>query len=189
MTDASARTSSAFVTVLAWVGLLVSGFSTLIGGLQAVVMRTLPHGGAFADAAADSAVAARFPAPAVLALRHLTLAFVLGWALSAYALVASFGLLRRRNWARLSYVALLALGICWNLGALVVQQRLYESMAIPAGRGPDAAQLAAVFRMMHLLMTTLTLAMTAVFIWLVAKLLSNPVRREFAPRAHPAAAR
>lgn len=87
-------------------------------------------------------------------------------------LVSSVGLLKRKNWARVSVVALLALWVLWNIATLVM---IYLF-------GMQDGQLAAgqphsVF--IQLFMLVFLVAVSALLIWIIRKLVSPTIVEEF----------
>lgn len=89
---------STFVTVVAWVFIVFSALGVLMTTAQNVMLSLMP---AFTESA-----------DAGFLERHVRILFVIPWALSASMLVASAGLLKRREWARKIFIGLLSLGVC-----------------------------------------------------------------------------
>lgn len=107
---------STFVTVLAWIFIALAGFATFISILQNIMI-------AFVFPMAQmQAAATQQGAPwfAAWMIQHFQLFFLLFLVASASCLAAAIGLLRRKNWARLLFIALMLLGIAWNVAGLVL---------------------------------------------------------------------
>jgi 4-amino-4-deoxy-L-arabinose transferase-like glycosyltransferase len=98
-------------------------------------------------------------------------------------LISSIGLLRRRNWARLLFIGLLGLGIMYSIAALVLQQSMMSSFN--ASLPPDSTfrQTGQDFRQMlgamRVVMFVVAIGFVGVFAWIIAKLVSPPIRQEF----------
>jgi hypothetical protein len=93
------------------------------------------------------------------------------------AVVAGLGLRRRRNWARLSFIAVQALAIVQSFARLVSQPAIIERQLSSSGvSAADAKAAAATLPTMFLVMT---LAFSLINALIIAKLCSRRVREEF----------
>jgi predicted membrane channel-forming protein YqfA (hemolysin III family) len=152
--DTGAPQQSVFVTVVAWLGIVSSGFSVLIAVLQVVMIATTPSfGGHF------------FGEMAVFVLPM--------YAVMILGLLASIGLLRRKNWARLTIVALLIAGVLYFAGSVFYQWSFFGSVT------SQDAEFARMARVMSYFMLVMAVGFAALAAWLVAKLCSKKVRAEF----------
>ena len=100
--------------------------------------------------------------------------FVLGFlGVTIVMLVSSVGLLKRKKWARVSVVALLAFWILWNVASLAMFYYF----------GMKEMQRAAQLHNAHLYMQLFTLfflvTISALLIWVIHKLLSPEIADEF----------
>jgi len=180
---------SSFVTVVAWIFIVLSGFSTLIGALQNLMIRSMPFDQL--NSALQDSTAAQLPAPARVIFSHFQLFFLVTFLLSLLMLISSIGLLRRHNWARLAFIGLLVLGIIYLLGGLFLQQSFMSSFnrSFSAAAPQDslfranAQQFESFFTAMRVFMIVFSLGIAGVFGWIVARLASAKVRTEFVPRA------
>lgn len=179
--DATPRPRSTFVSAVAWVFIVLTGFSTLIAVLQNVMVNVMFPSEAFNAAVGASSGAQDIPWFATFVLGHMRL-FVFGFLImSTTALISSIGLLKRRNWARVLFIAILILGILWNVGGMVAMPFLFGSMPQVSPQAPS--EFAAKFELMSKVMIgfniLLGVAISGVFAWIVIRLLSSDVRREF----------
>jgi len=171
---------STFVTVVAWLGIAGCGFGSLVSLLQNVMVHTVFRSGGFTEALRDSVATAPVPAPARALFLHFPL-FVFGMLVVVVTgLIASIGLLQRRNWARLLFIALLALGVVSQLLGLVVQASFFDAFPadLPAGP-PDAPDFATVFRAMRVVMTVLGIGFAGLFGWVAWRFTTPAIRAEF----------
>jgi hypothetical protein len=178
---------STFVTVLAWIFIVLSGFSTIMSIFQYVIMSfVFPF--ARMQASVDAARArGGIPPGAEFMIGNMRLligSFVL---LSAIMLVASIGLLKRRNWARRAFIALMALGILWNIGGLFLQRLMFSSMPMGPGNAPPEfrAQFESMMTAMQIASAIFAIAFCVLFGWIIWRLMSADVRREFDGGARP----
>lgn len=187
-TESGARPRSTFVTVVAWVFIILSGFATFISLLQNLMVGFMPRD-MFDFATQDSTFARVMPPAGRFMFSHLQLLVLCTFILTALMLAASIGLLHRRNWARLVFIGLLGLGIVYNLAGLVLQQTMMSSMTsqfpLDSAFSGDSTfrataqqfhQMMAGFRVV---MYVVTIGFVALFGWIIAKLLSRPIREEF----------
>ena len=184
----TARPRSTFVTVVAWIFIILSGFATVISLLQNLMVRFMPRD-MFDSAMQDSTFARVMPPAGRFMFAHLQLLVLCTFILAALMLAASIGLLHRRNWARLVFIGLLGLGIVYNLAGLVLQQSLMSSMTtqfpLDSASSADstlrstAQQFDRMMAGFRVVMYVVTIGFAALFGWIIAKLLSRPIREEF----------
>ena len=170
---------SNFVSVVAWVFIAIAAFTTFISLLQNILINTVFPVDRMSEITASDA--AHAPAFALFMMQHIR-AFVLMMLLAAVTmLVASIGLLRRMNWARLIFIALLALGIAWNLGGLILQQVMMSSMTRTMGQvPPDFATEFETMRHVTLVFgAVMALGISFLFGWIIKRLTSAGIRAEF----------
>lgn len=183
-----ARPRSTFVTVVAWVFIILSGFTALISLLQNLMVAYMPRD-LFDTAMQDSTFARVIPPAARFMFSHFQLLLLCMFILVALMLAASIGLLQRRNWARLVFIGLLGLGILYNLAGLVLQQSMLSSMTaqFPLDSAVSAdsnlrstvQQFDEMMAGFRVVMYVVTIGFVALFGWIIAKLVSRPIREEF----------
>ena len=173
---------SSFVTVLAWIFIVLAGFATFISVLQNIMVNMMFP--------LDQMRAARAASPGMppmfdFMFDNIRLFFLAFLVVSATTCFSAIGLLHRRNWARLMFVGILALGIAWNLGGLVLQQVMLNSMMnFPAvakqSVPPDfEADMKGMMIVMRIFSAVVALAFSVLFAWLIKRLLSPSVVAEF----------
>lgn len=182
--DGPATPRSTFVTVVGWLFVAFSGFGTLIGVLQNLMLHLFfPLAQMRQDLPADAGLPPMFQFLAA----HFAWFFALALANNAAMLVASIGLLRRRNWARLLFIGLLVLGIASSVAGVAVQQAfMSEMMAMPGMHDLPAeahadmqAQMQGMLIFMRVFGIGLTVAMAAVLGWIAWKLCTPQIVAEF----------
>lgn len=178
---------STFVTVVAWIFIALSGLTTFVGALQNLMIRSTPFDQF--DSVLQDSTAAQLPAPARFMFSHFRLFFLAAFLLSLLMLVSSVGLLRRRNWARLTFMGLLVLGIVYTIGGLFVQQSFLSSFdtSFSASAAQDSAsrattqQFQSMFTAMRVFTIVFSLGIAGLFGWIVVRLASSKIRAEFVP--------
>jgi hypothetical protein len=171
---------SSFVTALAWVLIAVSGFGTFISLMQAVMLTFFfPSEHFWSNARAPHGIENIPPLMQFLSskVQYFFLAF---WLLTALTLVSSIGLLRRKNWARLIVVGIFGLGVIWNLGGIWLQWQMFSSTQFPAKAPAEfTQQMETMMGAMRVGTTIFAVAVAALLAWLIKRLVSLPIRREF----------
>ena len=121
--SSDAESRSGVVTFIAWVAIILSGFHTALGLIQNLMFQTSPFGEMLGSVKGDE-----LPADAPYMFTWLVdnmsvFIFLVGFAIPLCILVVSINLLKRKNWARILFVAGLALGIAltlYNVGSEIV---------------------------------------------------------------------
>ena len=165
--DAERR--SVFVTVVAWVFIVLSGFAVFVSIGQNVMIWTHPG---FSVPATTSGSGAGFEGFLDKNFRLLVLGFL---GVTIVMLVSSIGLLKRKNWARVSVVALLALWILWNVASLAM---IYLFSMEQGQMAADRTHNAHLF--VQLFMLVFIVSISALLVWIIHKLLSPEIVEEFA---------
>jgi hypothetical protein len=171
---------SQFVTVTAWIFIGLSTLATLIALMQNIVVgvmfQTMPI-------ASIESVNPPPPRLAVLMFEHARLVFLFFLVVSAATLFASIGLLKRRNWARVLFIAMLAIGILWNLTGLVLQQVVVSSMADFGDVAPAPPDFEATMRGMMIAIRVFSalfaIGICVLFGWIIQRLRSPAIAAEF----------
>ena len=170
---------SKFVTFVAWVFIVLAIASGLWVVVQdAALSAWMPGLHRFVE---------RNPLPWLTGLLMGYLPWVMGLAalIALSTLASAVGLLMRLNWARRTFIAMLAVAIVANLLGLWLQQEVVVSVVSSTlstvAMPPPAMSVFGVFgtaaRVMAVLMT---LVGCSVLLWIIRRLMSGPVRQEFA---------
>lgn len=186
----TASTRSTFVSVVAWIFIVLSGFGTLIAVFQNVMFFTMFDNPDFQQALHAPPVPG-MPPMAGFMLANLQLFFLANMVVMAAVLACSIGLLRRVNWARPGFVGLLVLGIVWNLGGLVFQLLLFSSMQDAFGGMPDDMNARGFMIAISVMAVLFAVGLSVLYGWIAKRLLSPAIAAEFralptVPPSHPA---
>jgi hypothetical protein len=187
--NATSPSRSGFVTVVAWIFIVVSGFTTFISLLQNVVLAFMPKD-LFNQALQDTTFTHAMPSAPRFMFAHVHTIVLAILIVCAATLVSSIGLLRRRNWARLVFIGLLAIGAVYNIAALFVQQSMLSSFNAPFAADSTlraaGGQFQQMMQAMRVAMFIFELGFAALFVWIIVRLLSRDIREEFVPPARAA---
>ena len=171
---------SSFVTVLAWIFIVLSGFTTMISILQNIMIWMVFNQPEMANAMSTPPPGAP-PFMAFMAdyFRWIFLAFLL---VTITTLVSSIGLLKRANWARLVFIGLMILGVAWNLFGLLGQFAMMSFMhgqfaAVP--KAPDMPDMQAFMTAMMVVGVIFAIGFSVLFGWIAKRLMSREIKAEF----------
>jgi hypothetical protein len=175
-----APAKSAFITALAWVFIVLGGFATLISVLQNIMIAVLMPMDEMAKVAEQARNDEHMPWFAAMMFQHMRLFFLAFLVVCSTTLAGAIGLLLRKNWARILFIALMALGILWNVAAMVFTVVFVTSLPVPPGSPAGFAdQFETMSRIMMAFNIVLAIAFTALFGWILKRLMSDDIRREF----------
>jgi hypothetical protein len=170
---------STLVTVVAWIFIVLAGFSTFISVLQNIMVNTMvPLDQMHASVGPGTE---QMPVFFRFVFGHIQLFVFAFLVVSSTTLIAAIGLLRRKNWARLLFIGILAVGILWNITGLVLQQVMFSSMAtFPAAAPQDfRTEFDHMATVMQVFSVFMAVGLSALFAWLIKRLFSGPIRAEF----------
>jgi hypothetical protein len=170
---------SLFVTVTAWVFIVLAALASVSALLQNAAMASFLPG--------LTVVGNVQPLPLLngLLMGYLPWVVGAGFVVSLATLACAIGLLVRLEWARRIFIALLVLAIAANVAGLWLQQEVLQSLVSNTLKGSPLPPLVAdVFggfvtaaRVMAVLMTV---GACLLMVWIIRRLMSPAVRQEFA---------
>lgn len=175
------RPRSGFVTTLAWISIVLSGFSTFMAVLQGVMFLVVFPSGEMRSMIYDLEAYPGFPPVIEFVLANAGIFFGLSLVFSCLTLVSSVGLLNRRNWARLTFIWILVLGVVGSIGGLFLQFHMFASIpaitqAAPEGLGDQIVLMVQVMKAAVVVFVVVSGAMSA---WIITRLSSREVKAEF----------
>jgi hypothetical protein len=173
---------STFVTVVAWTFIAITGFASFIAVLQALMFAFVFPADLVAPPESTKALE-EMPGFFRFMFQHIKWFFVFFWSLSVATLICAIGLLRRKNWARLAFVAIMVIGIVWNLSGIWLQEQMMSSFPKPPVEDPRLVEFQAGFEtmmtIMRFAMAGFSIGMALLFGWITKRLVSRSVRAEF----------
>lgn len=166
---------SVFVTVVAWIFLVFSG----LGVLECIVGMFIPWQQFMSQAQMHSP---QMPPDAqVFGAEIMHVMFAIGLIFGLWVVASSIGLLLRQNWARICYIVLMALGIGFNalyllIGILMLVMFHSKGFQNNPAFPPGMSGMLSGFMTVWIIFTVVFLAL---FIWILIKLTSEAITREF----------
>ena len=168
---------SLFVTATAWIFIVLAALTSMSALVQNAAVASLMPGMQIATE--------RLPLLTGLLIGYLPWVVGTGLVMSLATLASAIGLLMRLDWARRSFIVLLAVAIFANLLGLWLQQEVVQSVvsstlstaAIPQQAMGVFGGFVTAARVMAVLMTLVGCAFLG---WIIRRLMSATVRQEFA---------
>ncbi len=117
---------STFVTVVGWIFAILGGFATFIAALQNIMVAVIFSTSGMKEAM-KQARSQELPWFASFMFEHFRLFFLSFLVVSACCLAGAIGLILRKNWGRVLFMAVMALGIAWNVLGLVMTVVIFAS--------------------------------------------------------------
>lgn len=179
---------STFVTVVAWVFICLGAAFALISGAELAGVLLLSEK-TIQSAVNNSNALAHLPAYNRFFIDHMVLTLCLSLIALLLLFVTAIGLLKRKRWARPAMIALLSLAVIRYIVAVTMELLYFSPASIPAPPHASATEAATYQSMMSIAMygsAVFSLAIAAVFVWIIVRLMSPAIRAEFGEAA-PAA--
>jgi hypothetical protein len=168
---------STFVTRLAWIFIILAGFTTLISIVQTIMVNVMFPIQQMTDSI-ENAPAQDMPRVFRFLFPHFRFFSFTLLVISAITFVSAIGLLRRKNWARIIFVVILALGIVWSLFCVVIQFTMFlVDPGFPPG--PQSAQFHLMVNIIQVFTLLMAIGIGVLFGWIIRKLNSAPIKAEF----------
>lgn len=178
MTNERESQRSTFVTVLAWIFIIFAGFGIFVSVMQNIMfsqmfaMPEMQQAISQLNEMQDMSFFARF------IFQHFQLFLFIILALIFLFFISSIGLLKRKNWARKFFIGFISLGIIFLLIGFGLQ---FVFDPISQGTPPDQIppEFTRMMRMMKIFMLIFTAVLTILFGWIIKKLTSKKIKKEF----------
>jgi len=117
-----------WINVVAWITLVLCGIGVLMIGLEVLAYQAFSHTPAFETMRQHLMAKPESAALMATVSRWLPGILVLSLLWSTVAIVASIGLLKRREWGRRLFVGLLVFGVLWQGVAIPMQWWLTDAL-------------------------------------------------------------
>ncbi len=179
-TESTSRTPnqrSTFVTVVAWVFIILTGFQTVIGIFDSILLST----GTFKDVQAmvrDPDALKNIPSAMRFMMQHIQVVVIVFLFFAGIMFAASIGLFYRKNWARILFICMLTVGILWTLGQTVYQS-IFMNRLMSGAHAQAAADMQNTFATFRIVLWIIVLGITALLAWIIKRLASKDIRQEF----------
>nr|WP_320049873.1 hypothetical protein [uncultured Desulfuromonas sp.] len=170
---------STFVNVLAWIFIIFGGFSTIMSILQSIMIHMLFPREELNLAIQQAQNAEQLPAFFGFMFNNVSLFFIFIFIVSAVSFISAIALLKRKNWARIIFIFLMTAGIVWNIGGVIVQFSIYNSIQEASSMQAPPPEFKSMLQIMKIASVIMMLAMTTLFGVVIKKLTSKSIKDEF----------
>lgn len=165
----SSSQTGTFVTVLGWLLICFTAFGVVMSLLQNVMI------GAMLPAMNAQATRGGQMPPEFLVFFRTVAAFVL--IVQGFLLFAAWSFLKRRNWARRTFIVVFVLSAVW--AGFTTLAALAMGVINPSPNPGMPSSFVGIFRMMGFVFAIVSAAFVVLFVWLVKRLRTADVRAEF----------
>lgn len=172
---------SAFVTVLAWIFIVLGGFATFISLLQNIMINVFFPKAEMRAGMSSARSSGEVPPFFEFIFNNFEWFFAGVFVVSLITLVSAIALLRRRNWARVVFIWLLGFGVVWNLGSIVIGEMMFGTFPADMAGAPASAreEFEAVASFMRIATSIFAIAISGLFVWIIWRLRSKAIVAEF----------
>lgn len=173
---------STLVTVVAWFLIVLGGFGALMGILQNVFIHLALPADAF-QIPLEAEQTKQIPGFAKFMIMNISVIFAIFIVIPLLMFSSGIGLLKRKNWARLTVIIIMWLGVVWNLASLVIQFIFFSQIPMPenvsAQLQSQMKSMESMQQIMSIVSTIFSLALSVLFAWIALRLSSPKIKVEF----------
>lgn len=167
---------SGFVTVVAWIFIVLSGFVILSSLLQIVLINYV-YPAMHMQNTMQAIMHNRMPPLTRFIMAHHLVFNLIFLTLSIAMFVTSIALLKRKNWARVSCIVFLVIGIVWELVSFYTALGFYGHMPELPGNLPPQYKM--IQQVSYIFSMVLAVVLCIAFVWIIKRLSSAKIRAEF----------
>jgi hypothetical protein len=173
-----AKPYSAFIDSLAWTTLVISVFA-----IPMSLLMMLASSGPSIDvreALVHTGFDITLPDSVLFIFKHLKTISLSLFVFSIFSAISSRALLKRRNWARVAFIAMLALNIVGNIVGVIYSLSSPAMRLSTKGLPAEAqAQIEWTLRIAMGVNAILIIGLSIAMAWMMKRLMSDAIRREF----------
>jgi|GEM_PF-2595045 len=166
---------STLVTVVGWIFIVLSGLFLL----ESLMFLFMPMDRMFANLPQQPGQPRMDPALLGAFMHGMGIFFFL---VTSWVLISSIGLVRRKSWARISFLVMLGLGIAWNALYLLIGIFMV-ALGGHLPQQPGAPDMSVLSHFIGIFMLVWGGGFVALFGWLMYVLNTERIHREFQPAA------
>jgi hypothetical protein len=176
--QASSSPHATYIDNLAWTTLIIS----LVAIVMSLLLLLIPTGSSanVREGLAYSGIDITLPNSIAFIFDHLKMISLALFAFSVFSAISSHALLKRRDWARIAFIAMLALSIVANIVGVIYSVVSPEMRLSAKGLPAEAnAQIESILRIATGVNAILIIGLSIAMAWMIKRLMSEPIRREF----------
>ena len=177
------REKSTFVTVVAIIFIVLSILGLLALIPQMFLQSVILQRNEVAESIREQIENGTMPPIAGLFYTHQNLFIMLSFVRSIVSLVASIGLLNRKNWARILFIIVMSLAIARQIFGIIFSWTIVpNTQDIANSNGNNVMYFLTAIRIFT---SCFVIGFIILYGWIIYKLLSEKIRREFIPETQP----
>ncbi|MBE9504540.1 MAG: hypothetical protein IME96_10230 [Proteobacteria bacterium] len=173
---------STFITVLAWIFIIMGGFASIISLLQNIMIFFVFPGEDMKQLVQQGSGVEQAPALIQFFFTHMDLIFFALFIVALTTFISAVSLLKRKDWARKVFIGLMLLAITWNLLGVIVQYSIFSSMPgmmVEAAPTLEYEIMMTVLSVIKAVTMIIAVILCILFGWIIKKLGSTRIRAEF----------
>lgn len=168
----SDQSRSTFVTVVAWIFIVISGFTLVMSLLQNIMFILFFEPHQIAQAPEEISSFAQF------IFNNIQFSLIAMLCIITITFVSSIGLLKRKEWARKLFIGIMVIWIIWNIGSLIMSQTMMNQFP-PELEVEMPAEFKVMERIITIFTAVFTISLSGLFAWIIKKLSSGKIQKEF----------
>jgi|WetSurMetagenome_2_1015567.scaffolds.fasta_scaffold121220_3 hypothetical protein len=170
---------STFITVLAVIFIVLAGFNLLGQTASMMLLPLISQRFGISENLQEQMNNGTMPLYTRLFFGHFFLFTIVLIAASIIKLIAAIGLLLRKNWARILFIIVVFCAIAFRIFGFVIQ--LFSTPQLPNTPQSNEQFLQMVMLTTRIFSFIFTVGVCVLYGWIITKLLSEKIRREFIP--------
>ncbi len=171
---------STFVSVLAWVFIVLGSFATFISILQNIMIYWIFPKKEMLQAMERADKTKHFSVFTEFMFSHIDMIVLFILLFSATSVVSAIALLKRKNWARIFFTVLMSVGIVWNVISIIIQFTFSSSMPEMSGGHAPPPEFQNIMQIMKIASVIMVVGISALLGFVIKKLCSDSIKKEFA---------
>lgn len=163
---------SIFITVLSWILIVFTGFGVFISIMQNIMVNLMFEEHNMQSSTNDFSS---------FMFANMNIIILLTGLLILFSFISALGLLKRKEWARKSYIGLFSFGILYFLSTMIFQW--FFTNNIFGNFHSPKTEFDTMFIIIQIFTIFFTIGMCVLFAWLINRLVSYRIKEEFAPKS------
>lgn len=184
LTNATSSQPTSFVNGLAWSFIGLTALSALLAAVLYTLFTYVVPIEALRGALADAINLKLLPPSALKAVAHLSTLFIALFAASLLTLLVCIALLRRRNWARITFAWIMIATAIAHIAGLLLPFYFMHDFSVALNEMPPALRGVAstVTGIISVMSIVMGIAFACFFAWVAKRLLSAEIKQKFLAR-------
>ena len=175
---------SSFVTVVGVIFIVLAVLSLLSVLAYTILLPAMFHNEEVAQRMQEQIDEGTMPLVVGYMYTHRNIFMAVSFVFAVVSLISSIGLLMRKNWARIAFIVLMSYRIVSSIFGIGLQ--LFITPTLPNNVPQSSAKFTTTVMIVSRLFSFLfQVGFCVLYVWIISKLLSERIRREFLPQTRP----